>query len=77
MPADVPPAPRTLADAVRLFSFITHAVASGKMGARIGHEAAYALTGFRSAVEKRDLEREIVALRAQLDTLKKRPARAS
>ena len=76
-PSDAPPPPKTLEDAVRYFAFITHAVATGTMDARTGHECAYALTGFKSAVEKRDLERQIIALRKELADHSKRPARVS
>jgi hypothetical protein len=76
-PDDVPAAPRTLDDAVRYFAYLTHAVASGKMDARAAHEAAYSLNGFKAAVEKRDLEREIKALQKQLTELKQGPRRAS
>ena len=77
VPDDVPPAPKTLDDAVRYFAYITHAVATGKLDARSAHEAAYALNGFKAAVEKRDLEREIKGLRKQLEEMKRTPQRAS
>lgn len=74
---DVPPAPETLEDAVRYFAWITHSVAAGTLDARTGHEAAYALNGFKAAVEKRDLQREVEELRRTVEELKKRPRLAA
>jgi hypothetical protein len=76
-PDDTPPAPKTLDDATKYFAWIAHAVTTGRLDARSGHEAAYALNGFKAAAEKRDLEREIKALRKQLDELKMLPRRVS
>lgn len=76
-PEDVPPPPKNLEDAVRYFAWITHAVATGRLDARTGHEAAYALNGFKAAAEKRDLEREIAELRKELADAKRRTVRAS
>jgi len=74
---NIPPAPRNLEDATRYFAWLVDAGATGKLDARTVHECSFALKGFQSAAEKRDLEREIKALRKQLDELTKQPRRAS
>ncbi len=66
LPPDVPPVPKTLDDAVRYFAWLTNAIVTGRLDARSGHEAAFSLKGFQSAAEKRDLQREIQKLRAEL-----------
>jgi hypothetical protein len=66
---EVPALPKSLDDAVKYFAWITDAIARGKIDARSGHEMAYALNGFKAAAEKRDLEREIKALRARLEAI--------
>ena len=65
-PEGCPPAPSTLEDATNFASWITRAVAVGVLHPRVGHEASFALRGFMSLLEKRDLLREIAALRAEL-----------
>ena len=65
-PAGVPPAPETLADAAAFASWLTRAITVGDIDARTGHEAAYSLRAFQAMVEKRDLQREIAALREEL-----------
>lgn len=76
-PDDTPSAPKTLDDATKYFAWIVSAVTSGRLDARSAHEAAYALNGFKAAAEKRDLAREIKALRKQLEDVKSRPRRVS
>ena len=66
LPANVPRAPETLEDAVAWSSWAMHAVAVGEIDARTGHEIGYLVNAFKAAVEKRDLQREIEALRAEL-----------
>lgn len=66
LPTNVPAPPRTLDDAVKFASWLTHAVCVGTLDARSAHEAGYALNVFKAAVEKRDLQREIASLRAEL-----------
>ena len=75
-PADCPAAPRTLADAVRWSSWAMLAVATGDIDARTGHEIGYLVNAFKAAVEKRDLERQIEELRAELAEARKRPRAA-
>lgn len=71
LPKDVPPAPRTLEDAVRWSSWAMHAVACGRIDGRVGHEIGYLVNAFKAAVEKRDLLTEIEHLRAELDAVRK------
>jgi len=73
----VPKAPKSLDDAVAFASWLTHAVCVGTLDARTAHESAYALNCFKESVAKRDLQREIAALRDQLEALKKGPRRVS
>jgi hypothetical protein len=68
---NVPAPPKTLDDAVKFASWLTHAVCVGTLDARSAHEAGYALNVFKAAVEKRDLQKEIAALRAELAAAKK------
>ena len=74
-PDDVPAPPKTLEDAVRWSSWAMHAVACGRIDARTGHEIGYLVNAFKAAVEKRDLERQIQELRAELAAAQKRPGR--
>src|SRR5688572_9242464 len=66
LPARVPKAPKTIADAERFASWLTYAVTTGVIDARTAHEAAVCLREFRGASEKRILELEIKELRAEL-----------
>jgi hypothetical protein len=68
---NVPLPPKTLDDAVKFASWLTHAVCVGTLDARSAHEAGYSLNVFKAAVEKRDLQREIAALRAELAAARK------
>ena len=74
-PDDVPRAPRTLQDAVTWSSWAIHGVACGRIDARTAHEIGYLVNAFKAAVEKRDLERQIAELRAELAEAQKRPGR--
>ncbi len=74
-PDDVPTAPRTLQDAVTWSSWAIHGVACGRIDARTAHEIGYLVNAFKAAVEKRDLERQIQELRAELAEAQKRPGR--
>ncbi len=71
VPNNVPPPPKTLDDAVKFASWLTHAVCVGTLDARSAHEAGYSLNVFKAAVEKRDLQREIAQLRAELAAARK------
>ncbi len=74
-PALVPKAPKTIEDAEKFASWLTHAVCTGGIDARTAHEAAVCLREFRGAAEKRIMEREIKALRKELADAKKTPRR--
>jgi len=65
-PRVVPPVPKNLEDATKYFAWLVDMGATGQMDARTVHECAFALKGFQSAAEKRDLEREIKKLREEL-----------
>ncbi len=75
LPANVPRAPETLQDAVAWSSWAMHAVAVGEIDARTGHEIGYLVNAFKAAVEKRDLQREIEELRAELAAARRRQER--
>lgn len=70
-PATVPPAPKTIEDAEKFASWLTHTVCSGGIDSRTAHEAAVCLREFRGAAEKRIMERAIKALRAELAAARK------
>lgn len=70
LPEDCPKAPKTLADAERYASWLTHAVCIGTIDARTAHEAAVCLREFRGANEKRVLQAELKSLRADLAAMK-------
>ena len=72
-PVTVPGAPKTIEDAEKFASWLTHAVCVGDIDARTAHEAAVCLREFRGASEKRIMEREVKALRAKLAAATKRP----
>lgn len=69
-PVDVPAAPETIEDAVRISSWATHAVLSGAIDVRVAREAANLLREFRSGVEKAKLEPEVKELRKAVALLK-------
>lgn len=75
LPEDCPKAPKTIADAEHFASWLTHAVCIGKIDARTAHEAAVCLREFRGANEKRVLQAELKALRADLAAVKGLPKR--
>ena len=75
LPANVPRAPETLQDAVAWSSWAMRAVAVGEIDARTGHEIGYLVNAFKAAVEKRDLQREIEELRAELAAARRRQGR--
>lgn len=70
-PGTTPPVPETLEDAASYFAFLVNAGATGAMDARLVHECSFALKGFQSALEKRDLLREMKQLRADLAAARK------
>jgi hypothetical protein len=67
LPAGMPlRPPKTLEDAVTWSAWAMHAVAAGTISERVGHEIGYLVNAFKAAVEKRDLQKQIDELRAQL-----------
>jgi len=71
LPADVPKAPRTLQDAVDIASWITRSVLIGEIDVRVAEAATKSCRQYQLSLEKRVLEKEIAALRAQLAEAKK------
>lgn len=63
--------PQDLEGAVRWSSWAIHAVATGAIDARTGHEIGYLVNAFRGAAEKRDLEKELEKARASLELLRR------
>jgi hypothetical protein len=71
-PDFAPRAPRSLSEAATFASWLTHAIVTGEVDARVGYNAAFALKAFQSLAEKRDLQREVEKLRAELAEAQKR-----
>jgi hypothetical protein len=69
---EVPPPPQTLEDAVHWASWVTWAVAVGKVSARTAREIGYNLRGLMDGLEKREIAEEIERLRGQVVELKRR-----
>ena len=70
-PDDVPPKPETLQDATEYAAWCLHAMTCGRLGHREGRDVLYGLRCYKDLAEKRDLEREVVALRGELKALKR------
>lgn len=62
--------PKTLDDAVRWSAWAMHAAVTGVIDARTAHEVGFLVNSFTASLQKRDLQREIASLRAQLDAAK-------
>jgi hypothetical protein len=73
-PPTVPKAPTTIEEAESFASWLTHAVCSGKIDAKVAQVAAGCLREFRGAAEKARLEREVRALREELAAARGRMA---
>ena len=58
-PEDVPPVPETLEDAVEWAGWALRATACGRIEHRVGATISTLINSFKSALEKRDLLREI------------------
>ena len=71
-PAVVPKAPQTLADAVALASWITHAVLIGDVDARTAESATKSLRQFQLTVEKKALEDRVKLLTRRLADAERR-----
>lgn len=71
---DAPAPPETLDDIVSWTSWLTRAVATGKLDHRIAREVTNALNSMRGSLEKRDVLAEIDRLKDQVASLRsKRP----
>lgn len=68
---DAPAPPKTLDDIVSWTSWLTRAVATGKIDHRVAREVTNALNSLRGSLEKRDVLTEIDRLRDQVATLRK------
>ena len=77
LPPGMPKAPKTIQDAEKFASWLTRAVCAGEIDARTAHEAAVCLREFRGASEKRILEAQVKALRADLAAAKRERARGA
>jgi hypothetical protein len=75
-PAIVPAAPKTLEDAVKWSSWAMHAIASGELDARTGHEVGYLVARFTEALNKRDLLRKVEELERKLAEAQRQTPRA-
>lgn len=64
--SEAPAAPRTLADAVAVASWITRSVLIGAIDVRVAEAATKAVRQFQLGEEKRALESEIKKLRSEL-----------
>lgn len=72
-----PPLPKTSDDAVRYFAWAVDEMANGRMDADQGRTIGYLLTGFRSTVEKRDIEQRLKLALRTIAELQKQPRRVS
>jgi hypothetical protein len=67
--------PKTLNDAVRWSAWAMHAAVTGAIDARTAHEVGFLVNSFTASLQKRDLQRTIDKLRAELAEAKKEHAR--
>lgn len=74
---EVPRKPKNLQDAIEWASWATFAVATGEIDTRVAHEVAVLVREFRMALEKRALEEQVEALKAQLAEANKRGMRVA
>ena len=74
-PAVVPDAPKSLADAVRLASWIVRATLAGEIDVRVSEAATKAVRQFQLGEEKRVLEAEVRKLRAELAEARRETSR--
>ena len=65
-PKDIPKAPRSLEDAVKIAAWITHAVLIGTIDARTAEAAVKGCRQFQLAEEKRKLQKQVEQLQAEL-----------
>lgn len=69
--------PKTLDDAVRWSAWSMHACVTGVIDARTAHEVGYLVNAFTASLQKRDMQREIEKLRAELAAAKQQSSRRS
>lgn len=74
-PDEVPAEPKSLADAVRIASWVTRAVLIGKIDVRVAEAATKAVRQFQLGEEKARMERELRDLRREVASLRKSEAR--
>jgi len=75
-PSKVPDRPRTVEDAVEWASWAVHAVATGEIDARTGHEIGYVLRAFLDGRKHADaIGDRVKELAAKLKTLREEQAR--
>lgn len=67
--------PKTLDDAVKWSAWAMHAAVTGVVDARTAHEVGFLVNSFTASLQKRDLQREIEKLRAELASAKQQQAR--
>lgn len=70
-PLDIPKAPKTLADAVKISAWITHATLAKLIDARTSEAATKSCRQFQLCIEKRVLEEKVEALEAELKRLRR------
>lgn len=71
-PIDYPPKATTLEQASINLAWISDAALRGVIDPRVAREASFALNGFKSVAEKRDLQREVAQYRKELAELRQR-----
>jgi hypothetical protein len=70
-PKNVPNAPKSLRDAVRVASWITRAVLVGEIDVRVAEAATKAVRQFQLGLEKKELQDQVEELQALLAAAKK------
>jgi hypothetical protein len=75
LPLEVPAVPKTLSDCVLWSAWTARAVANGDIDAGAARIIVQAVGELRRSLEKRDLEQEAKALRAEVVALKKKLSR--
>jgi hypothetical protein len=60
--------PQTLEEVATWFGWLTVQLATGRLDYRVGREIGHALTGYRTALEKKDLLAKVGQLHDRLDT---------
>jgi hypothetical protein len=68
----VPRKPETLDDVVEWASWLVHAAATGRIDVLTARQISVGLGQLRSALEKRDLGRQVAAIRQDLEQVKRK-----